>query len=129
MDARPPDLPPAEEPRDAYDVGAGRKALRVLLALVIPAVVAGGGIMMALLMMAFGAASGQGDHDLRDRMVVGVVLSIGAFALCGIPATFAVLAPPSRGKLWWRACWAIAALSVLGALVCFGFYFSAISQK
>ena len=129
MDVTPPDLPPREPEPDPNDVGPARKTLRVLAALAIPPVLAGGAGMMAMLMMAFAADAGKGDHDLRDRMFVGVLIAIGSFALCAIPATFAVVAPPSRRTLWWRVCWTIAILSVLGTIACLAVYFSAVMEK
>ncbi len=128
MDATPPDLPPAEADRDPYDVGAGRKTLRVLLAVFLPPAIAAGAGMFAALMMAFATDGGVGDEEFAGRMFFGTLLSIGAFGLCGIPAAFAVVAPPQRRRLWWRTCFAIAGLSILGALVCMGFYVSAVMK-
>lgn len=128
MEATPPDLPPAEDDRDPYDVGAGRKTLRVLLAVFIPPALAAGGGIFAALMLAFASDAGARDQELAGRMFVGTMISIGAFGLCGIPAAFAIVAPPQRRKLWWRTCFAIAGLSILGTLVCMGFYFSAMMK-
>ena len=54
-------------------------------------------------------------NAMLSAFVVMALISVGAFALCGIPAAFAVVAPPSRRGLWLKTCFAIAGLSILGA--------------
>lgn len=124
MASRPPDLPP--EP--ALEIGLARRTLRVLIALLVPVGVAGAAGVFALLMLAFGADAGQRDPERAGRMATGVMVSIGLFAVCGIPAAFAVVAPPHGRKRWWWTCGAIAALSIVGAVTCFALYLGAVAK-
>ena len=123
---QPPPLPDdrydEDEPRDAYDVGAGRKTLRVIAAVAIPPVISAVVGIGGALMLAFASDSKHGDMTFAGQMFTGFLISVGAFALCGIPAAFAVVAPKSRRGMWWKTCFAIAGLSILGAIACFVLY-------
>ncbi len=119
---QPPPLPDDEPPRDAYDVGAGRKTLRVILAVAVPPVISAVVGIGGVLMLAFASDSKHGDMEFAGHMLTGFMIAVGAFALCGIPAAFAVVAPKSRRGMWWKTAAAIAGISILAAVTCFVLY-------
>ncbi len=104
----------------------GRSIWKALGSLFWPAIVAGVFGVGGSIILIMGSDAGAADEQAAGNWFWGYVISIGVFAISGIPLMLAWLAPRRRRPKWQAVGKGILLVSAAAAVVCVVLYMRAV---